>query len=76
MHNKRLGIKPQNIPLSQGLYKQGNLHQQLSHMSRTHKDSVLTLAVITSHHNIFQRMIYYDCDNYCSGFLLVLSAGM
>lgn len=72
MHNKRLGIKPQNIPV---LHKQGNLHQQLSQMSKSHKDS-LTLVVIISHHNILQRMIYYDCDNYCSGFLLVLCAGM
>ena len=28
MRNKLLEIKPQNIPVSQGLYKQGNLHQQ------------------------------------------------
>lgn len=28
MHYKLLEIKPQNIPVSQGLYKQGNLHRQ------------------------------------------------
>lgn len=41
MHNKLLETEPQNIPLSQGLYKQGNLHQQAKSHVKIIQDSSL-----------------------------------
>lgn len=57
MHNKLLETEPQNIPLSQGLYEQGNLHQQAKSQAKIIQDSSLDAC---DDHIITQNFVEND----------------